>query len=121
MYKVNPSTGIVTKISDGSIAEPIPLATEENYREYFNWLNGGNSPRVIPDKVTPRQIRLALNMLNLRSTIENAIKNSSQDIKDTWDFATEIDREDPLLKQFQIQLNLTDDMIDSLFETAYKF
>lgn len=74
-------------------------------------------PVVIPP-VTPRQIRLALSQLGLRSAVEAAVASADQDTKDTWEFATSCDRDNPLLVGMATSLGMTSTDIDNLFLLA---
>src|SRR4051812_40104906 len=53
-------------------------------------------PTPIPD-VTPRQARLALNAANLRDAVEAYVAGQDRDTRDTWEFASVIRRQDPLI------------------------
>lgn len=74
---------------------------------------------VIP-AMTPRQIRLILNATGLRSQVEAMVAQSSQDVKDTWEFSTMIERSNPMLIAMAGQLGLTDQQIDDLFINGAK-
>ena len=68
--------------------------------------------------VTPRQFRLALNATGMRASIEAYVAAGSQDMKDTWEFATVIERSSPLIVAGAAELNLTEAQIDDLFTLA---
>jgi hypothetical protein len=91
-------------------------------RKYLKYLAEViNDGRVPSWTVSPRQIRLALNRLGLRTLIENTIANSNnQDLKDYWEYSVYIDRYHPLVDQIAAQLGLTSKQIDDLFELAEK-
>lgn len=67
---------------------------------------------------TPWKFRLALTRMNLREQIENIVKNSSQDIKDGWDYATSFDRLNPFILQLGKILNLSYHEVDEVFFLA---
>lgn len=71
-----------------------------------------------PAAITPRQIRLALNQLGLRSTVDNAVKLADQDLKDWWEYSLEIDRNHPQVLAMCYQLGITDEQADDLFSLA---
>lgn len=78
-------------------------------------------PAPVPPKVTqvsPRQFRLALNQAGLRQTVETAVASADQDTKDTWEFATQVDRGDPALNAMAASLGITDAQLDDLFTLA---
>ena len=68
--------------------------------------------------VTPRQFRLALNATGMRQAIEDYVAAGSQDVKDTWQFATVIERSSPIIAAGAAQLQLTEGQIDDLFALA---
>ena len=72
----------------------------------------------VPAVVTPRQIRLALNAANLRDTVEQAVAVSSQDVKDWWEYALDIERNNSMIKAMAAQLGITEQQLDALFVAA---
>lgn len=68
--------------------------------------------------VTPRQARLALLAAGLLDQVETAVNQAGGAVKITWDYATEINRNDPLITTLGKTLNLTDTQIDNLFTQA---
>lgn len=75
-------------------------------------------PMKVVRPVSPRQIRLALNQAGLRSAVEAYISAAPQDVKDTWEFSTVIERNSPLIAAGAAKLNLTEAQIDDLFTLA---
>lgn len=73
---------------------------------------------VIPQSVTPRQVRLLLLSQNLLDQVEGIIAQSDRATQITWEFAIEFNRNDPLLIALAKQLNLTDEQVDQFFITA---
>lgn len=72
----------------------------------------------VPTAVTPRQFRLALNQLSLREAVEAAVAASDQDTKDTWEFATEVRRDNPELNAMAEALGLSPSQLDDIFILA---
>lgn len=73
-------------------------------------------PALIPQRLTPWQIRKALNQLGLREVVESAVAASSdQDLKDGWAVATEFNRLSPLVINMGAALGKTDAELDALF------
>lgn len=70
------------------------------------------------NSVTPRQIRLALNQTGLRSTVEQAVAGGSQDLKDWWEYALDIERDNALVVGMAAQLGITEQQLDDLFRLA---
>lgn len=73
---------------------------------------------VLSITVSPRQIRIALNQLELRDTVEAFVKTASRDVQDIWEFSTQIDRDDATLNQLYPSLGLTPDQVDQIFILA---
>lgn len=69
----------------------------------------------VPLSITPRQARLALNHFELRETVEDAIAEADQNIKDEWEFANEIRRDWPALIQLASSVGITVSQLDDLF------
>lgn len=122
MYSIQIETGEVIRDSDNKVIAPCQSADDPDFVAYIQWVNQGNEPTVLPPiivdipvSVSPRQIRLALNQTGDRKAVEDAVANSSQDIKDSWEFATEIRKDDPMVQQMAQQLNLD---IDKIFTIA---
>ena len=72
----------------------------------------------VPLSVSPLQCRLALNDFGIRAQVEAAVVAGSQSIKDKWDYATEIRRDDPDLNALATAIGLTSAQVDSLFKLA---
>lgn len=72
----------------------------------------------IPQTVSPRQARLALLAAGLLDQVEAAVNAAGGATKVSWDFATQINREDPLIAAIGAAIPLTSDQIDTLFKYA---
>lgn len=68
--------------------------------------------------VSPRQIRLALNQMQMRDAVETFVKTASRDVQDVWEFSVEIRRDDPVLNQLYPALGLTSEQVDAIFMLA---
>jgi len=75
-------------------------------------------PPAPPPVASPRQIRLALNQLGLRETIETYIAAADQTTKDSWEYTTLFERDHPLILACAQALNKTEAEIDALFDLA---
>ncbi len=73
---------------------------------------------IVPQIVTPRQLRKALNAAGLRATVEAAVAAAPQDVRDEWEYALEIRRDYPLMTAMAAQLGMTDAQLDDLFRAA---
>jgi hypothetical protein len=72
----------------------------------------------VPQSVTPRQARLALNAAGLLAQVNTAINAADQATQIAWNYASEIRRTDPLITTLGTTLNLTSAQIDALFQQA---
>jgi hypothetical protein len=68
--------------------------------------------------VTPRQIRLALNQLGLRSAVEAYVAQADQSTMDSWEYSTQFERDHPLLLAAAEALQQPPEAIDALFTLA---
>lgn len=80
---------------------------------------------IVPEKVTPRQIRIALVLSgnagilsNIDSMIEALPEPDKSIVKVTWEYSTEIQRTNPYLAQFAGALGFTENDLDNLFIVA---
>lgn len=74
---------------------------------------------VVPNSVTAVQFRKALNQLNLRNDINKYIEAQEQDTQDTWEYAIEIQRQNPLIEAAATALGKTTEEVDDLFRLAH--
>ena len=72
----------------------------------------------IPATVSMRQARLALLQSNLLTTVETAIASGTQADQITWEYATEVNRSDALVKNLSAALGLSETDLDNLFILA---
>lgn len=73
---------------------------------------------VVPQSVTPRQIRLALHQIGLRQQVEDYVNSQDITVQDSWNFATTIERTNPLILACKTALGKTDGELDQLFIIA---
>ena len=77
---------------------------------------------LIPSTVSMRQARLALFQEGLLDQVQSAINAMVEPAKTTtqisWDYATEVNRDDDLVVQLSVQLGLTSADLDALFTLA---
>lgn len=100
MYTLNPD-GSVTRDRDGKVIQPGP-SEGADFDEYAAWIAEGNSATNadvvhVPQVVSPKQIRLALNRSGLRDAVEAALATMDRDTRDIWEFSSEIHRDNPLV------------------------
>lgn len=78
----------------------------------------GNRPNVTPKTVTPLQFRKALNQLGLRKLVDDYVKTLDQDAQDSWEYATIVERDNPLLNAASVFLKKNSDDVDDIFRLA---
>lgn len=100
---------------------PMPEHNTETHRatqlDDGTWQLVELPPRHVPD-VSPAQIRIALNQMGLRAQVEAAVEAGSQDLKDWWEYSTEIQRNHPLVDQMAAGLGVSVEQTDALFMLA---
>jgi hypothetical protein len=72
----------------------------------------------IPSVVSMRQARLALLQSGLLTTVDAAIAQGTEADKISWEYATEVNRNDALVTNLSVTLGLTDQQLDDLFVLA---
>lgn len=66
-------------------------------------------------QISPRQIRMALTQLGLRSQVEAAVLAGDQDMKDWYEFSTYFDRNHPQVLAMATALGVTSQELDALW------
>lgn len=66
-------------------------------------------------QISPRQIRMAMTQLGLRSQVEAAVAAGDQDMKDWYEFSTYFDRNHPQVLAMAAALNVDDQELDTLW------
>ena len=95
---IDPLDSVIGSVWDGvGFLHPAPLAP------------------VVPESVSPRQIRQALTAANLRTAVEAAVAAGTQDLKDWWEFATQFERAHPMVAGMALQLGVTSEQLDQLW------
>ncbi len=77
-----------------------------------------NAPDPVPQRVSARQARLALHGAGLLSQVEAFVAQQSPAIQISWEYATEIARDDPLFNAAAEAFGLSQQARDGLFLTA---
>lgn len=107
----------------------IITATGVDTIAHWNTTNLGTQPTLaqlaavviltpVPQSVSQRQARLALNQQGLLTTVQAAINSADQPTQIAWAYASQIDRNDPLVTTLGAALSLTSTQIDNLFTLA---
>ena len=72
-------------------------------------------PPVIPQSITIRQARLALLGAGLLDTVNAGMAGMGQSAQIEWEFASEVQRSNPLIGAMAAALGMTDAQLDDLF------
>jgi hypothetical protein len=72
----------------------------------------------VPQIVSPRQARLALLAAGVLDQVQAAVDAAGGATKIAWEYATEINRTDPLILSIGAALNFSPEQIDTLFKYA---
>jgi arginine/ornithine N-succinyltransferase beta subunit len=86
--------------------------------EVLDYLQRASEPFKTVQTITPRQARLALLQAGLLPSVESAVQAAGGATKITWEFATVIERNSPLIETLGGSLGLTREQIDTLFKYA---
>lgn len=89
-----------------------------NLNNYLLSLESETDYKVVPNSVTMRQARLALLSKGILDTVDSVLVDQSDKI--SWEYATEVYRNSPIVSKLQTELNLTDEVLDTLFLEASK-
>lgn len=106
------------------VAEPLfwvdcPDECTTRWKYYENSLHRPELPPLeIASKVSMRQARLALLKSGLLDKVNTAIQSAGEADKITWEYATEVDRDDALVVNLAYALKLTSKQLDDLFRLA---
>jgi len=72
----------------------------------------------VPQTVSMRQARLALLAANLLNSVEIAMQSADQASQIEWEYATEVQRNSPLVVGMTAALGWTSEQVDALFISA---
>ena len=70
---------------------------------------------LVPQQVSPRQIRQALTRAGLRDAVEYAVSVIDQDVKDWWEYSTVFERQNPQVIGMAAALGVSDSQVDDLW------
>lgn len=95
-----------------------PFEGLEDNKWVIRTVDPSSLPPVVPNSVSPRQVRLLLLQKNLLADVEDMIAQQDEATKITWQYALEFNRNDPLLNQLATNLSLTQQQVDQFFIEA---
>lgn len=118
MYKLT-NAGNIFCIENNSF---IPTDAENaDYQAYLLWVADGNSPDSADDlptpdaQISPRQVRMAMTQMNLRTLVESAVANGDQNLQDWYQFSTVFERNHPQVLAMAQALNISSQDLDALW------
>jgi hypothetical protein len=72
------------------------------------------APSTVPEEISPRQFRQALNHFSFRQQVDGAVANSAdQDLKDWYEFTSAFQRHHPTVLAMATALGFTDAQMDA--------
>jgi len=96
--------------------------TEGTAKEQYESMWNQELRARLPSVATARQIRLALLDAGLLDSIQTAFADLAEPMKTKaqieWEYATEIDKNSPLIQKLYPKLGLTEEQLDNLFVAA---
>lgn len=102
----------------------VPIPTGEVVKKGDQYVNDEflSAPvsEEVPQIVTMRQGRLALHEAGLLASVDSIIASQTEDIKITWEYSSELERDNPMIESMKGLLGLTDQELDALFIAASK-
>jgi hypothetical protein len=106
-------------ITTGEIREfdPAALASHPKAALWASYTAPIPSP-VVPQSVTPLQMRKALRAAGLKSAVDAALATQSEGVREEWEFAIEVRRDNATLTAFAASLGQTSADLDALFQLA---
>lgn len=105
-------------VCDGVIALPISVIGSYEILADNTLMEYPQAVEPVPTFVYPRQIRLALTRVGLRSAVETHVAASGQDLKDWWEFSNEFYRENPHVIETANALGVSSSQLDDLWRLA---
>ena len=78
------------------------------------------APVFVPQQVTMRQARLELLSRDLLDDVDAVIAVAGRAAQIEWEYASTVDRDNPVIAAVQQQQGMTDEQIDDLFREAAK-
>lgn len=104
-------------LDDSAFEHLLPQGCVQITDEEALAIQEANKPVPAPvTQISPRQIRMALTQLNLRSQVEAAVVAGDQDMKDWYEFSTYFDRNHPQVLAMATALSVTDAQLDALWK-----
>lgn len=119
------------KVENGIVIDSIVCSIDEAPEGNWivtpnDWVGVGlpvDMPEPQPPKsplapVSPRQIRMALTRIDLRTAVETAVAAGNQDLKDWWEFSTQFERKNAQVEIMATVLGVSSEQLDQLWNLA---
>jgi hypothetical protein len=92
-------------------------ALDDEHPDLLAYINGP----FVPQSVTPLQARKALRQAGLYDAVMAWISQQSDEVQETWEYALEIRRDNPIIAAAAAELELTEQQVDDLFIAAAQY
>jgi hypothetical protein len=112
-HQANPKVDVL--IAAGHFAVAVPLPDGRWRWTGAEWVA---APPAVPQSVTPLQARKALIAAGILGTVETWIQDQSEDVRVAWEYASIVERDDPVIAAAATALDMTDAEVDALFIAA---
>lgn len=91
-----------------------------NIGDHYDGTNFTPAPVVlsVPERVTPVQMRIALNEVGLRDMIEGYVATLPRDARDRWDYGLTVERDNPVIEAGRLAMGMSEEQVDDLFRLA---
>lgn len=94
----------------------IEMSADEAAAIRAEWAANATPP--VPQSITPLQARKALRAANLKERVDGLLATAPEEVREEWEYATEIERNHPTLLSLAAALPLTEQQLDELFIAA---
>ena len=115
--KVLPALHVPTARQDEIVVQRPPEKVDGVWREVFAL---EPAPVFVPQRVTMRQARLELLSRGLLDNVAATIAVAGRAAQIEWEYASTVDRDNPVIAAVQQRQHMTDEQIDDLFREAAK-
>ena len=115
--RIYPAQTIPTPADGAIVVSKPPEKVDGVWREVFAL---EPAPVFVPQQVTMRQARLELLSRDFLSGVNAVIAVAGRGAQIEWEYASTVDRDNPVIAAVQQRQGMTDEQIDDLFREAAK-
>ena len=115
--RIYPAQTIPTPADGEIVVSKPPEKVDGVWREVFAL---EPAPVFVPQQVTMRQARLEMLSRDLLDDVDAVIAVAGRAAQIEWEYASTVDRDNPVIAVVQQQQGMTDEQIDDLFREAAK-